>query len=27
VKGQVVFEGTSEALHAQPQLLEQYLGV
>ena len=27
VKGQVVFEGTSAALHAQPQLLEQYLGV
>jgi len=27
VKGQVVFEGSSEALHAQPQLLEQYLGV
>ena len=27
VKGQVVFEGSSAALHAQPQLLEQYLGV
>jgi branched-chain amino acid transport system ATP-binding protein len=27
VKGQVVFEGSSDALHAQPQLLEQYLGV
>lgn len=27
VKGQVVFEGSSQALHAQPQLLEQYLGV
>lgn len=27
VKGEVVFAGTSEALHAQPQLLEQYLGV
>ena len=27
VKGEVVFEGTSEELHSQPQLLEQYLGV
>jgi branched-chain amino acid transport system ATP-binding protein len=27
VKGQVVFEGSSAALHAQPHLLEQYLGV
>ena len=27
VKGQVVFEGSSDALHAQPALLEQYLGV
>lgn len=27
VKGQVVFAGTSEELRAQPQLLEQYLGV
>jgi branched-chain amino acid transport system ATP-binding protein len=27
VKGQVVFEGSSAALQAQPQLLEQYLGV
>ena len=27
VKGQVVFEGTSAALHAQPELLQQYLGV
>ena len=27
VKGQVVFAGTSQALHAQPELLEQYLGV
>ncbi len=27
VKGEVVFAGTSDALHAQPQLLEQYLGV
>jgi len=27
VKGQVVFAGTSQALLAQPQLLEQYLGV
>jgi branched-chain amino acid transport system ATP-binding protein len=27
VKGQVVFEGSSAALHAQPALLEQYLGV
>jgi branched-chain amino acid transport system ATP-binding protein len=27
VKGEVVFAGTSEALLAQPQLLEQYLGV
>lgn len=27
VKGEVVFAGTSEALHAQPELLEQYLGV
>ncbi|MDZ4283459.1 MAG: ABC transporter ATP-binding protein [Hydrogenophaga sp.] len=27
VKGEVVFEGSSEALLAQPELLEQYLGV
>jgi branched-chain amino acid transport system ATP-binding protein len=27
VKGQVVFEGSSDALQAQPALLEQYLGV
>ncbi|MGH6625980.1 MAG: ABC transporter ATP-binding protein, partial [Burkholderiaceae bacterium] len=27
VKGQVVFEGSSAELLAQPQLLEQYLGV
>ncbi|WP_332777700.1 ABC transporter ATP-binding protein [Polaromonas sp.] len=27
VKGRVVFAGTSQALHAQPELLEQYLGV
>jgi branched-chain amino acid transport system ATP-binding protein len=27
VKGQVVFAGTSEALLAQPELMEQYLGV
>lgn len=27
VKGEVVFEGTSQALRAQPQLLDQYLGV
>ncbi|NBQ88120.1 MAG: ABC transporter ATP-binding protein [Betaproteobacteria bacterium] len=27
VKGRVVFEGSSQALVAQPQLLEQYLGV
>jgi branched-chain amino acid transport system ATP-binding protein len=27
VKGEVVFEGTSAELHAQPRLLEQYLGV
>jgi len=27
VKGEVVFEGSSQALVAQPQLLEQYLGV
>jgi branched-chain amino acid transport system ATP-binding protein len=27
LKGQVVFEGSSAALHAQPALLEQYLGV
>ena len=27
VKGEVVFEGSSDALHAQPQLLQQYLGV
>jgi branched-chain amino acid transport system ATP-binding protein len=27
VKGEVVFAGTSDALHAQPKLLEQYLGV
>ena len=27
VKGEVVFEGSSEQLHAQPELLEKYLGV
>jgi branched-chain amino acid transport system ATP-binding protein len=27
VKGEVVFEGSSEQLHAQPALLQQYLGV
>jgi branched-chain amino acid transport system ATP-binding protein len=27
VKGEVVFEGTSEALHARPESLQQYLGV
>jgi branched-chain amino acid transport system ATP-binding protein len=27
VKGEVVFEGTSAELHAQPRLLEHYLGV
>ncbi len=27
VKGEVVFEGTSDALREQPELLEQYLGV
>ena len=27
VKGEVVFEGTSEELRSQPHLLEQYLGV
>ena len=27
VKGDVVFEGTSEALHADPSVLEQHLGV
>lgn len=27
VKGEVVFEGTSEALHANPSVLEQHLGV
>ena len=27
VKGEVVFEGTSDALHADPSVLEQYLGV
>jgi branched-chain amino acid transport system ATP-binding protein len=27
VKGQVVFEGSSSALHAQPELLAQHLGV
>ena len=27
VKGEVVFEGSSDVLHAQPQLLQQYLGV
>jgi branched-chain amino acid transport system ATP-binding protein len=27
VKGEVVFAGTSDALRAQPELLEQYLGV
>ncbi|MEO6322517.1 MAG: ATP-binding cassette domain-containing protein, partial [Polaromonas sp.] len=27
VKGEVVFEGSSDTLHAQPELLRQYLGV
>ncbi len=27
VKGEVVFEGSSPALHASPELLQQYLGV
>ena len=27
VKGEVVFEGTSDALHADPSVLEQHLGV
>ena len=27
VKGEVVFEGSSQALHASPELLQQYLGV
>ena len=27
VKGEVVFEGSSAELHAQPALLQQYLGV
>ena len=27
VKGEVVFEGTSEALHADPSVLDQHLGV
>ncbi|MFZ2296577.1 MAG: ABC transporter ATP-binding protein [Polaromonas sp.] len=27
VKGEVVFEGSSEELHARPELLQQYLGV
>ena len=27
VKGEVVFEGSSPELHAQPELLQQYLGV
>ena len=27
VKGEVVFEGTSDALHADPRVLEQHLGV
>ena len=27
VKGEVVFEGSSAALHAKPELLEKYLGV
>jgi branched-chain amino acid transport system ATP-binding protein len=27
VKGEVVFAGSSDALRAQPQLLDQYLGV
>ena len=27
VKGEVVFEGSSAQLHAQPVLLQQYLGV
>ena len=27
VKGEVVYEGSSQALHADPAVLEQYLGV
>jgi branched-chain amino acid transport system ATP-binding protein len=27
LKGEVVFEGSSAELHAQPELLQQYLGV
>ncbi|WP_265645135.1 hypothetical protein [Verminephrobacter aporrectodeae] len=27
LKGRIVFEGSSDALRAQPGLLEQYLGV
>ena len=27
VKGELVFEGTSQALNAQPELLQRYLGV
>jgi branched-chain amino acid transport system ATP-binding protein len=27
VKGEVVFEGTSQALHDDPRVLEQHLGV
>jgi branched-chain amino acid transport system ATP-binding protein len=27
VKGEVVFQGSSDELRAQPQLLDQYLGV
>jgi ABC-type branched-subunit amino acid transport system ATPase component len=27
VKGRVAFEGTGEALRAQPELLAEYLGV
>jgi branched-chain amino acid transport system ATP-binding protein len=27
VKGQVVFDGTSDALHQQPEMLQRYLGI
>jgi branched-chain amino acid transport system ATP-binding protein len=27
VKGEVVFEGSSQSLNAQPELLQQYMGV
>ncbi|MBS0315978.1 MAG: ABC transporter ATP-binding protein, partial [Proteobacteria bacterium] len=27
VKGEVVFEGRSQQIHARPELLTQYLGV